>query len=155
MTSILYGPSAEDDITWTVVVWDLAALFPMIAAQTLGQFGFMRAFGARPRFGSRLRFGVTLVTAWRVEGHKFTRKQFAVVGSIPVLLAAAVGTIYIIFTPAAEWGVWMLAVYLLAAWRFLWLSALAALQPRGALFEEHREGTLIHEPLRQGGQEIL
>lgn len=146
------GLAAQDD-NWTEGIWVLAAIFSMIAAHVLAPAIVMRAFGARPRLSVRFQVHFSLSAWWMAEGHRFTKKQFAAIGSFPVLLGATVGGIYIALTPAAEAGAWLITVYLLATSLFLWYSFLAALQPGGTLFEERGSGTVIHEPLRQEEQE--
>lgn len=124
----------------------------------LTQFVLMRTFGARARWRSKWSAGLgpVLVSGWTAEGHGFTARQYALLGSVPALLALASGAAFVALTPVGvASGAYLLLVYTLVQFKSLWLALIALRQPGGTLFEERTDGTRVYQPssqqLEQGG----
>ncbi len=130
-------------------LWFVGMLVLVVGLTEVTQFVLMRAFGARARLRPKWSAGLgpVLVSWWTAEGHGFTAKQYALLGSVPTLLTLATGAAFVALTPVgAASGAYLLLVYGLVQFKNLWLALIALRQPDGTLFEERMDGTRIYRP---------
>lgn len=115
------------------LLWVVGMLILVMGLSEMTHSVLMRSFEARLRR--------------RPEGHGFTARQYAVLGSVPALIALAAGAAFIAITPmSAAPGAYLLLVYGLVRLESLWLALIALRQPEGILFEERADGTHVHRP---------
>ena len=145
---VLYGARMREESA--SFSWFVAMLASLLAISSLTSFAVMRSFGARPKPGWKWGVGPALASWWTAEGHKLTARQFAAVGTAPVLATLAAGTVYILVTPVGVAGAHLLLVYALVTLKSLWLSLIALRQPEGTLFEERAAGSFLYRPLGRG-----
>jgi len=131
--------------------WLAALLVFLLGLSSLTYFALMRACGARARWRSKWFVGVgpALVTGWSEEDHGFTTRQYAVLGTTPVLLTLVAGIAFVALTPVGvASGAYLLVVYGLAQLKSVWLTLIVLRQPEGTSVEERADGTRICQPSR-------
>lgn len=130
-------------------LWFVGMLVLVVGLSEVTQFVLMRAFGARARWRSKWSAGLgpVLISWWTAEGHGFTAREYALLGSVPALLVLAAGAAFVALTPVGvASGAYLLLVYGLVQFKSLWLALIALRQPHGTLFEERRDGMRIYRP---------
>jgi hypothetical protein len=106
----------------------------------------MTRYGARPEYGAGVWYGFLPYLCCTAPGHKFTKRQFAVVSAAPGVVISLVGAFCVAFVPYGGWLVAPLGFHLGGCIGDLWFLGLVARQPRGTLLEDTRTGVRFHRP---------
>jgi hypothetical protein len=136
----------------SILVALVAVLLTMVLHE-LAHGVVMRLFGAHPIYGILWSAGAFYATS---PGYAFTRRQYLIVATAPLILLSLLAVLLMIFTAGSPlvW-VWMVcAIYNAAgAAGDLWIVTVVLRYPAEAMVMDEKDGVRIFLPVRQSERE--
>jgi hypothetical protein len=140
---LLARPEPPESFTLDLIVLILLAAAVMLLHEAFHGLAALY-YGGRPTFGAAVLHKIVPVLYCTVEGHRFSRGQFAVFALAPIVGISVLGMVAMLLTPWGLWIIFPLAINFGGAIGDLWMTWLVLREPPGTQVEDLKDGIRFH-----------